>query len=128
MSLIDVTSWFWATSYLSSESVISPCHFIFKDMRDQEFSQSQAIAFVDEFNRSSIGSSAILKHILIWTGPTDISRNPCYTGNHGCDTNAVCRPGTGNQFTCECSVGFQGDGRVCYGMKISLYRKKIGIL
>ncbi|KAL8185858.1 UNVERIFIED_CONTAM: Nidogen-1, partial [Gekko kuhli] len=44
----------------------------------------------------------------------DINRNPCYTGSHGCDTNAVCRPGTGSQYSCECSVGFQGDGRVCY--------------
>uniref|UniRef100_A0A6J0T6Z0 Nidogen-1 n=1 Tax=Pogona vitticeps TaxID=103695 RepID=A0A6J0T6Z0_9SAUR len=44
----------------------------------------------------------------------DISRNPCYIGTHGCDINAVCRPGTGNQFTCECSVGFRGDGRTCY--------------
>ncbi|XP_065257208.1 nidogen-1 [Emys orbicularis] len=47
-------------------------------------------------------------------GSADISRNPCYTGTHGCDTNAVCRPGAGNQFSCECSVGFRGDGRVCY--------------
>ncbi|XP_062831368.1 nidogen-1 [Anolis carolinensis] len=42
------------------------------------------------------------------------SHNPCYTGTHGCDTNAVCRPGANNQFTCECSVGFRGDGRTCY--------------
>uniref|UniRef100_A0A8C6VA94 Nidogen 1 n=1 Tax=Naja naja TaxID=35670 RepID=A0A8C6VA94_NAJNA len=47
-------------------------------------------------------------------GSGDVSRNPCYTGTHGCDINAVCRPGTGNQFTCECSVGFRGDGRTCY--------------
>nr|XP_034964284.1 nidogen-1 [Zootoca vivipara] len=47
-------------------------------------------------------------------GTGDKSRNPCYTGTHQCDTNAVCRPGTGNQFTCECSVGFRGNGRTCY--------------
>ncbi|XP_042333625.1 nidogen-1 [Sceloporus undulatus] len=47
-------------------------------------------------------------------GSGEISHNPCYTGTHGCDTNAVCRPGTGNQFTCDCSVGFRGDGRTCY--------------
>ncbi|KAI2658133.1 Nidogen-1 [Labeo rohita] len=40
--------------------------------------------------------------------------NPCFTGRHGCDTNAVCRPGQGNQFTCECAAGFTGDGRACY--------------
>ncbi|ETE69401.1 Nidogen-1, partial [Ophiophagus hannah] len=49
-------------------------------------------------------------------GSGDVSRNPCYTGTHGCDINAVCRPGTGNQFTCECSVGFRGDGRTCYAV------------
>ncbi|XP_029962713.1 nidogen-1 [Salarias fasciatus] len=40
--------------------------------------------------------------------------NPCFTGRHGCDTNAVCRPGQGNQFTCQCAAGFNGDGRSCY--------------
>ncbi|KAK2824085.1 hypothetical protein Q5P01_021260 [Channa striata] len=40
--------------------------------------------------------------------------NPCFTGRHGCDTNAVCRPGQGNQFTCQCAAGFNGDGRTCY--------------
>ncbi|XP_053369004.1 nidogen-1 isoform X1 [Clarias gariepinus] len=41
-------------------------------------------------------------------------QNPCYTGRHGCDTNAVCHPGQGNQFTCHCASGFTGDGRSCY--------------
>ncbi|KAM3624046.1 uncharacterized protein V6R79_018475 [Siganus canaliculatus] len=40
-------------------------------------------------------------------------QNPCFTGRHGCDINAVCRPGNGLQFTCECSKGFTGDGRYC---------------
>lgn len=40
--------------------------------------------------------------------------NPCFTGRHGCDTNAVCRPGEENQFTCQCATGFNGDGRTCY--------------
>lgn len=40
--------------------------------------------------------------------------NACFTGRHGCDTNAVCKPGQGNQFTCECAAGFTGDGRACY--------------
>ncbi|XP_056343275.1 nidogen-1 [Oenanthe melanoleuca] len=47
-------------------------------------------------------------------GSADINRNPCYIGTHNCDTNAVCRPGTGNRFFCECSIGFRGDGSVCY--------------
>ncbi|KAA0707379.1 Nidogen-1 [Triplophysa tibetana] len=41
-------------------------------------------------------------------------QNPCFTGRHGCDTNAVCRPGQGKDFTCVCAAGFSGDGRVCY--------------
>ncbi|KAE8300659.1 Nidogen-1 [Larimichthys crocea] len=41
-------------------------------------------------------------------------QNPCFTGRHGCDINAMCRPGEGLQFTCECSNGFTGDGRYCH--------------
>ncbi|XP_068837823.1 nidogen-1 [Capricornis sumatraensis] len=47
-------------------------------------------------------------------GSPDALQNPCYTGSHGCDANAACRPGPGTQFTCECSIGFRGDGRTCY--------------
>uniref|UniRef100_A0A673FUC2 Nidogen-1-like n=1 Tax=Sinocyclocheilus rhinocerous TaxID=307959 RepID=A0A673FUC2_9TELE len=43
----------------------------------------------------------------------DVNENACFTGRHGCDTNAVCKPGQGNQFTCECAAGFTGDGRAC---------------
>uniref|UniRef100_A0A9L0SQS5 Nidogen-1 n=1 Tax=Equus caballus TaxID=9796 RepID=A0A9L0SQS5_HORSE len=46
-------------------------------------------------------------------GSPDALQNPCYIGTHGCDTNAACRPGPGTQFTCECSIGFRGDGRTC---------------
>uniref|UniRef100_A0A8C7GMG9 Nidogen 1 n=1 Tax=Oncorhynchus kisutch TaxID=8019 RepID=A0A8C7GMG9_ONCKI len=45
---------------------------------------------------------------------THTCQNPCFTGRHGCDTNAACRPEEGIQFTCECSTGFTGDGRQCY--------------
>lgn len=47
-------------------------------------------------------------------GGGEPEENPCFTGRHGCDTNAVCRPGQGIQFTCECAAGFTGDGRTCY--------------
>uniref|UniRef100_A0A4W2IBW6 Nidogen 1 n=1 Tax=Bos indicus x Bos taurus TaxID=30522 RepID=A0A4W2IBW6_BOBOX len=47
-------------------------------------------------------------------GSPDALQNPCYIGSHGCDSNAACRPGPGTQFTCECSIGFRGDGRTCY--------------
>ncbi|KAF1394423.1 hypothetical protein PFLUV_G00000120 [Perca fluviatilis] len=45
-------------------------------------------------------------------------QNPCFTGRHGCDINAVCRPGDGLHFTCQCSTGFTGDGRYCHGNTI----------
>ncbi|XP_068178370.1 nidogen-1-like [Antennarius striatus] len=41
-------------------------------------------------------------------------QNPCFTGRHGCDPNAVCRPGDDLQFTCLCSSGFHGDGSYCH--------------
>ncbi|XP_048863982.1 nidogen-1-like isoform X1 [Brienomyrus brachyistius] len=40
--------------------------------------------------------------------------NPCFTGRHGCDTNAVCRPSHGAEFSCECANGFTGNGYTCY--------------
>uniref|UniRef100_A0A665T7A2 Nidogen 1b n=1 Tax=Echeneis naucrates TaxID=173247 RepID=A0A665T7A2_ECHNA len=46
--------------------------------------------------------------------------NPCFTGRHGCDINAVCRPGDALQFTCQCAAGFTGDGRYCHGNTNSL--------
>ncbi|XP_037677554.1 nidogen-1 [Choloepus didactylus] len=47
-------------------------------------------------------------------GSPDALQNPCYIGTHGCDANAACRPSSGMQFSCECSVGFRGDGWTCY--------------
>ncbi|XP_037621658.1 nidogen-1-like [Sebastes umbrosus] len=41
-------------------------------------------------------------------------QNPCFTGRHGCDINAMCRPEEGLQFTCECATGFTGDGHYCH--------------
>uniref|UniRef100_A0A673FV08 Nidogen-1-like n=1 Tax=Sinocyclocheilus rhinocerous TaxID=307959 RepID=A0A673FV08_9TELE len=49
-------------------------------------------------------------------GDVNGEENACFTGRHGCDTNAVCKPGQGNQFTCECAAGFTGDGRACSGI------------
>uniref|UniRef100_A0A8C3ICT1 Nidogen 2 n=1 Tax=Chrysemys picta bellii TaxID=8478 RepID=A0A8C3ICT1_CHRPI len=39
--------------------------------------------------------------------------NPCYDGTHACDTTARCQPGTGLDYTCECTAGYRGDGRDC---------------
>uniref|UniRef100_A0A8C6TD52 Nidogen 1b n=1 Tax=Neogobius melanostomus TaxID=47308 RepID=A0A8C6TD52_9GOBI len=40
--------------------------------------------------------------------------NPCFTGRHGCDINAMCKPQDGLSFSCVCSSGFSGDGNLCY--------------
>ncbi|XP_049319666.1 nidogen-2 isoform X11 [Astyanax mexicanus] len=40
--------------------------------------------------------------------------NPCYSGNHDCDTTAQCLPGEGSSFSCQCATGYTGDGRSCY--------------
>ncbi|XP_077935755.1 nidogen-1-like isoform X2 [Gasterosteus aculeatus] len=45
---------------------------------------------------------------------SDPEQNPCFTGRHGCDINAACRPAEGLQFSCQCAAGFIGDGRYCH--------------
>ncbi|XP_077095209.1 nidogen-2 isoform X6 [Siphateles boraxobius] len=40
--------------------------------------------------------------------------NPCYSGNHDCDTTAQCVPGEGQLFSCQCATGYSGDGHNCY--------------
>ncbi|XP_029030641.1 nidogen-2 [Betta splendens] len=40
--------------------------------------------------------------------------NPCYAGNHDCDTTAQCVPLEGQDFQCKCATGYRGDGRNCY--------------
>ncbi|XP_040027562.2 nidogen-2 isoform X2 [Gasterosteus aculeatus] len=40
--------------------------------------------------------------------------NPCYAGNHDCDTTAQCLPQQGQDFLCQCATGYRGDGRNCY--------------
>ncbi|XP_041921911.1 nidogen-1 isoform X1 [Alosa sapidissima] len=47
-------------------------------------------------------------------GGGGVDENACYTGRHGCDTNAMCHAGEGTQYTCKCASGFTGDGRICY--------------
>ncbi|XP_043075944.1 nidogen-2 isoform X2 [Puntigrus tetrazona] len=40
--------------------------------------------------------------------------NPCTTGKHSCDPMALCLPGDGTHYHCQCAMGFLGDGRNCY--------------
>ncbi|XP_061468527.1 nidogen-2 [Rhineura floridana] len=42
-----------------------------------------------------------------------ITVNPCYDSTHTCDTTARCQPGSGLDYSCECSAGYQGDGKEC---------------
>uniref|UniRef100_A0A672GWZ2 Nidogen 1b n=1 Tax=Salarias fasciatus TaxID=181472 RepID=A0A672GWZ2_SALFA len=51
-------------------------------------------------------------------------QNPCFTGHHGCDISAVCRPGDGQQFSCECTAGFTGDGRQCQEREKTLCERR----
>ncbi|NWS65893.1 NID2 protein, partial [Crotophaga sulcirostris] len=39
--------------------------------------------------------------------------NPCHDGTHTCEATARCQPSVGMQYTCECAVGYRGDGRGC---------------
>ncbi|XP_072842973.2 nidogen-2 isoform X1 [Pogona vitticeps] len=42
-----------------------------------------------------------------------VTLNPCYDGTHACDTTARCQPGSGLDYTCECTAGYWGDGKEC---------------
>nr|XP_003227637.2 PREDICTED: nidogen-2 [Anolis carolinensis] len=42
-----------------------------------------------------------------------VALNPCYDGTHSCDTTARCQPGSGLDYTCECTAGYYGDGKEC---------------
>uniref|UniRef100_A0A3B4DAV6 Nidogen 2b (osteonidogen) n=1 Tax=Pygocentrus nattereri TaxID=42514 RepID=A0A3B4DAV6_PYGNA len=60
----------------------------------------------------------ILKYAIINTvGPVGgelpglVELNPCRSGKHFCDPMALCLPGEGLQYHCQCAMGFRGDGR-----------------
>ncbi|XP_073790160.1 nidogen-2 isoform X1 [Danio rerio] len=46
--------------------------------------------------------------------PGLVELNPCLTGKHHCDPMALCLPGDGTQYLCQCAMGYQGDGQNCY--------------
>ncbi|XP_030626654.1 nidogen-2 [Chanos chanos] len=63
----------------------------------------------------------ILRYAIINTvGPVGgelpglLEVNPCTSGKHYCDPMALCLPGEGVQYHCQCAMGFRGDGRNCY--------------
>ncbi|KAG5847035.1 hypothetical protein ANANG_G00121420 [Anguilla anguilla] len=42
------------------------------------------------------------------------SVNPCYDGTHDCHITALCLPGEGSMFHCQCALGYWGNGRSCH--------------
>lgn len=60
---------------------------------------------------------SLLLSVVEPTGPELV--NPCYAGNHDCDTTAQCIPLEGQAFQCQCATGYRGDGRNCYGIFVS---------
>ncbi|XP_070400305.1 nidogen-2 isoform X2 [Nothobranchius furzeri] len=50
----------------------------------------------------------------VGAGSDDELLNPCYVGNHDCDTTAQCIPLEGQAFKCQCATGYTGDGHNCY--------------
>ena len=56
---------------------------------------------------------SLYKLIIQSPVPTDIDE--CEQDIHDCHTNAVCINNVGS-FTCQCSDGFQGNGRNCTGL------------
>ncbi|KAJ8409141.1 hypothetical protein AAFF_G00241620 [Aldrovandia affinis] len=43
-----------------------------------------------------------------------LSVNPCTDGTHDCHATALCLPGEGAHFHCQCALGYWGDGHSCY--------------
>ncbi|KAI4903764.1 hypothetical protein NFI96_028806, partial [Prochilodus magdalenae] len=54
--------------------------------------------------------------------PELVELNPCGSGKHYCDPMALCLPGEGLQYHCQCAMGFRGDGRNCYATTASVKR------
>uniref|UniRef100_A0A3Q1H4M7 Nidogen 1b n=1 Tax=Acanthochromis polyacanthus TaxID=80966 RepID=A0A3Q1H4M7_9TELE len=81
------------------------------DQSTQQLSVDQIFVMFDADN-NLIRYAMSNKIGSIHSGPPE--QNPCFTGRHGCDINAVCRPGEDLQFSCECVTGFSGDGRYCH--------------
>nr|XP_034996890.1 nidogen-2 [Zootoca vivipara] len=53
------------------------------------------------------------RHCLPEEDSGTVTLNPCYDGTHSCDTTARCQPGSGLDYSCECSAGYWGDGKEC---------------
>ncbi|XP_007661323.2 nidogen-2 [Ornithorhynchus anatinus] len=58
---------------------------------------------------------AVTSHVGPIEGDADaLTVNPCSDGTHTCHGSARCLAGAaGPAYTCECTAGFQGDGRHC---------------
>lgn len=59
------------------------------------------------------------KAIEVVEGPSEVAAqvvDQCSTGSHDCSSNATCISLKGS-YECTCNLGFEGDGRVCVGMR-----------
>ena len=51
---------------------------------------------------------------LMLVSPFYSDVDECKDGRHRCDQNAKCTDNVGS-YTCECHVGYNGDGNMCNG-------------
>ncbi|XP_051030473.1 nidogen-2 isoform X2 [Phodopus roborovskii] len=87
-------------------------------LRHLDFPATQQLTVDRAFALYSEDEGVLRFAVTNQIGPVEVDSapapvNPCYDGSHTCDTTARCRPGTGVNYTCECTPGFQEDGRSC---------------
>ena len=51
--------------------------------------------------------------------------NECSDGSHRCDMSAICT-NTDGSHTCECDIGYLGDGHICSGKATKKFKFKWG--
>ncbi|XP_074069451.1 nidogen-2 [Macrotis lagotis] len=81
--------------------------------RTQQLNMDRIFALYNE--EEKVLRYAMTNQIGPMEGDIDpMETNPCYDGSHACDIKARCLVGTGLTYSCECSTGYQGDGRNCF--------------
>ncbi|XP_072485813.1 nidogen-2 [Notamacropus eugenii] len=81
--------------------------------RTQQLNVDRVFALYDE--EEKVLRYAMTNQIGPMEGDIDpLVINPCYDGSHACDITARCLVGTGLAYSCECTTGYQGDGRNCF--------------
>ena len=70
---------------------------------------------------ASVGVSSLL-YQFVSNSASDVDE--CSNGDDDCDVNAACTNQQGS-FSCECTDGFQGNGKICEGIKKPVHEVKI---